>query len=343
LISDSDLMAVALQTAVGIGRGVSPNPGVGAAIATVDGRVFTGHTQPPGGAHAEVVALRAAAEGGASVVGSTLATTLEPCSHTGRTGPCTEAIIGAGVARVIVGVADPDPLVAGAGVQRLRDAGVEVTLHTENDVASVAGVDVVTLVEKQLEFYLHHRRTGRPFVTLKLAASLDGRTAAPDHTSQWITSEPARIDAHRLRAEHDAILVGAGTVREDDPTLTVRHVSGPDPLRVVLGRASESAKVHPCLEMNGELDDVLDQLGARGVLSVLVEGGAMVAAQFHAARLVNRYVLYQAPVLFGGDDARGLFRGPGAPTISEIFRGSFESVEQVGPDLKVIIRSVFPS
>jgi diaminohydroxyphosphoribosylaminopyrimidine deaminase / 5-amino-6-(5-phosphoribosylamino)uracil reductase len=327
MIPDADLMAAALQAASGIARGVSPNPGVGAAIRCVDGRVFVGHTQPTGGAHAEVMALRAAADAGASVKGATLATTLEPCNHTGRTGPCTEAILQAGIARVIVGLGDPDAMVAGTGIERLRIGGVGVVV----DAAAEE-------VEKQLEFYLHHRRTGRPFVTLKLASSLDGRTAAPDRTSQWITSEAARVDAHRMRAEHDAILVGAGTVRADDPTLTVRHVEGPDPLRVVLGKVASTAKVQPCVEMSGPLDGVLEQLSARGVLSVLVEGGATVAAAFHASGLVNRYVFYVAPVLFGGDDALGLFRGPGASTMAEVFRGAFESVEQLGPDLKLVVR-----
>jgi diaminohydroxyphosphoribosylaminopyrimidine deaminase / 5-amino-6-(5-phosphoribosylamino)uracil reductase len=327
VISDTELMAAALHAASGIGRSVSPNPGVGAAIACLDGQVFVGHTQPPGGAHAEIVALRAASEAGVSVVGATMATTLEPCNHTARTGPCTEAILTARIGRVIVGHQDPDPLVAGRGIARLEAGEVDVVVDA-----------AVTDVEKQLEFYLHHRRTGRPFVTLKLASSLDGRTAAPDRTSQWITSEPARVDAHRMRAEHDAILVGAGTVRTDDPTLTVRHVGGPDPLRIVLGRAAATAKVQPCVEMNGALRSVLDELGERGVLSVLVEGGATVAAAFHAAGLVNRYVMYVAPVLFGGDNALGLFRGSGASTIAEVFRGSFESVDQLGPDLKLVVR-----
>jgi diaminohydroxyphosphoribosylaminopyrimidine deaminase / 5-amino-6-(5-phosphoribosylamino)uracil reductase len=328
MTSDWQLMQAALDVAAGIGRSVSPNPGVGAAVQTLDGRCFVGHTEPPGGAHAEIVALRSAVRAGASVVGATIATTLEPCNHTGRTGPCTEAILAAGVARVVVGLVDPDPLVAGTGIARLREGGVAVVI---SDAAASA-------VEAQLAYYLHHRRTGRPFVTLKLASSLDGRTAAPDRTSQWITSETARVDAHRMRADHDAILVGAGTVRDDNPTLTVRHVEGPDPLRVVLGRAAPTANVQPCIEMTGSLSSVLDALGARGVLSVLVEGGATVAAAFHAAGLIDRYVLYVAPVLFGGDDALGLFRGPGAATMAEVFRGAFESVETLGVDLKLVVR-----
>jgi diaminohydroxyphosphoribosylaminopyrimidine deaminase / 5-amino-6-(5-phosphoribosylamino)uracil reductase len=325
--ADRSLMLAALGAAVGIQRAVSPNPGVGAAIQTTDGRVFIGATQPPGGPHAEVMAIRAAQAAGASLAGAALASTLEPCNHTGRTGPCTEAIIEAGIPRVLIGVLDPDRRVSGAGVRRLHEAGVEVLADVSADQCA-----------QQLEAYLHHRRTGRPFVTLKLAASLDGRTAAPDRTSQWITSIEARTDSHRLRAEHDAILVGAGTVRADDPTLTVRLADGPDPLRIVLGTAPADAKVRPCREMNGPLPRVLDELGASGVLSLMVEGGAAVAHAFHAAGLINRYVVYLAPMLFGGDDALALFAGPGADSLSNAWRGRVSSVQLVGPDVRIELR-----
>jgi diaminohydroxyphosphoribosylaminopyrimidine deaminase/5-amino-6-(5-phosphoribosylamino)uracil reductase len=185
--------------------------------------------------------------------------------------------------------------------------------------------------------YVHQRRTGRPWVVLKLAASLDGRTAAPDGTSQWITGPQARADAHRLRAESDAVLVGAGTVRADDPSLTVRDAPAPrgDPVRVVLGTAPLSAKVHPCLERSGDLPSVLEELGALGHLQVLVEGGAHVAHAFHHAGLVDRYVLYLAPALFGGDDARGLFAGPGAPTMGALTRGRIRTITPLGDDVRI--------
>ena len=255
----------------------SPNPWVGCVIVSPGGEVFEGATHPPGGHHAEAAALAAARAAGADLAGATAYVTLEPCGHHGRTPPCADALVDAGVARVVVGLADPDPRVAGRGLARLRDAGVEVALGVAADV-----------VAEQLAPYLTHRRTGRPYVVLKLAASLDGRTAAPDGSSQWITGEAARADAHRLRAESDAVLVGAGTVRADDPALTVRHVEGRDPLRVVLGQAPPGARVHPCLEVSGDLGPILDDLGARGVLQLLVEGGATVAGAFHRAGLVDR-------------------------------------------------------
>ncbi len=247
-IDDSEGMALAIAAADAPHPSVSPNPRVGCAIVTIEGVIHTGATEPPPGRHAERVALDAAGE---DARGATAFVTLEPCGHHGRTPPCADALIDSGVDRVVVAIEDPDPLVAGEGVELLREAGVSVDVGERTDE-----------VEAQLAAYLTHRRTGRPYVTLKLAATLDGRTAAPDRTSQWITGEAARADAHRLRAESDAILVGAGTVRADDPSLTVRHVDGTDPLRVVLGQAPSQARVHPCREMSGELPEILDELGA---------------------------------------------------------------------------------
>jgi diaminohydroxyphosphoribosylaminopyrimidine deaminase/5-amino-6-(5-phosphoribosylamino)uracil reductase len=323
---DDDRMARAIELAAGARAVSPPNPWVGCVIETLDGRRFEGATEAVGGPHAEAVALAAARAADADLRGATAWVTLEPCSHHGRTPPCADALVDAGVGRVVVGIPDPDRKVGGAGLERLRAAGVAVAVGVLAD-----------RVEDQLAPYLVHRRTGRPYVVLKLAATLDGRTAAPDGTSRWITGPEARADAHRLRAESDAVLVGAGTVRADDPSLTVRDAPAPrgDPVRVVLGRAPEGAKVHPCLERSGDLGALLDELGELGHVQLLVEGGATVAHAFHAAGLVDRYVVYLAPALAGGDDAPPLFRGPGAPTVAALGRGAFREVARLGADLRI--------
>jgi len=319
---DEELMRRAIDLAAAVRATTSPNPWVGSVVVALDGAVFEGATQPPGGDHAEVVALAAA---GRRARGATLYSTLEPCAHNGRTPPCTDAIIAAGVTRVVVAVEDPDPLVAGRGAARLADAGIAVEVGV--------GAEPVRI---QLRAYLKHRSTGRPWVILKLAATMDGRTAAPDGTSRWITGDAARTDVHRLRAESDAVLVGAGTVRADDPALTVRAgVTGRDPQRVVLGKTPLDARVHPALELSGDLGGVLDELGRRGVLQLLVEGGAGVAHGFHEAGLVDRYVLYLAPALLGGDDGRPMFAGPGAATLADAWRGRIVEVTPLGADLRV--------
>ncbi|MGA1006543.1 MAG: bifunctional diaminohydroxyphosphoribosylaminopyrimidine deaminase/5-amino-6-(5-phosphoribosylamino)uracil reductase RibD, partial [Ilumatobacteraceae bacterium] len=278
--------------------------------------------------HAEIVALDAARAANANLCGATVYTTLEPCSHHGRTPPCTDALIAAGVSRVVSALTDPDPQVTGSGFARLREAGITV------DVG--CGARAAT---EQLLPYLHHRRTGRPFVVLKLAATLDGRTAAADGTSQWITGDDARRAAHQLRAESQAIVVGAGTVRADDPSLTTRLVDGPSPRRIVLGSAPADAKVHPCTEWRGPLPELLDQLGADGVVQLMVEGGAAVAASFHREGLVDRYVLHLAPAFMGGSDGTPLFAGDGAATIADLQRGRLVSTRALGDDIEVVIDS----
>jgi diaminohydroxyphosphoribosylaminopyrimidine deaminase/5-amino-6-(5-phosphoribosylamino)uracil reductase len=322
----------ALDAADAVQGRTAPNPWVGAVVVPAPGRgegVFVGATAPAGGPHAEVTALAAA---GTASESATLYVTLEPCAHHGRTPPCTDAIIRAGVRRVVVGLEDPDPRVSGRGVAALREAGVAVEVGPGAERAA-----------EQLAPYLKHRRTGRPWVVLKMAASLDGGTAAPDGTSRWITGEAARRDVHRLRSRSDAVLVGAGTVRVDDPSLTVRlppedpwHRAPDDqPVRVVLGRAAAGASVHPALELGGDLGGVVDDLGRRGILQLLVEGGAHVAHAFHRSGLVDRYVLYLAPALFGGDDARPLFAGPGAPSLDRLWRGRLLSVTSLEGDIRL--------
>jgi len=330
--TDEMRMARAIDLADAVRTATAPNPWVGAVVVSPDGSLHDGATEPPGGRHAEVGALDAARSAGGDTAtrGATAYVTLEPCAHTGRTGPCADALIDAGVRRVVVGLADPDRKVAGAGMARLRDAGVAVEIGCRADE-----------ITEQLQPYLHHRRTGRPWVVLKLAATLDGRTAAADGSSQWITGLEARADAHRIRAESQAVIVGAGTVAADDPSLTTRLVEGPDPERIVLGHPAAEARVHPCIEWDegdGDIGNLLDRLGASGVVQVLVEGGAAVAGGFHRAGLVDHYILYLAPALSGGDGGPGLFRGPGMASIADLWRGEIVSVTPLGSDIRVDLR-----
>lgn len=320
---DEQAMQLAVATAAQARLRSRPNPWVGAVITTSSGVIATGATEAVGGAHAEIVALR---EAGDRARGATLYTTLEPCHHTGRTGPCTKAIIDAGISRVVVGVVDPDEQVSGRGISYLREAGILVEVGV--------GAQEITA---QLEPYLYHRRTKRPYVILKMASTIDGRTSAADGTSQWITGEDARRRVHELRAESDAILVGAGTVRADDPYLNVRDAAGDSPRRIVLGKIDAGAHVHPCLEYSGELSSLLETLGGDGVLQLLVEGGPRVAASFHNQGLVNRYVMHVAPVIAGGDDASPVFGGPGAATMAEMWRGRIVTTTRLGDDIEIVL------
>lgn len=329
---DSDVAAMrrALGLAARVRGRTSPNPWVGALVmagATVLGE---GATAPPGGPHAEVAALDAA---GRRARGATLVVTLEPCAHQGRTPPCVDAILAAGIARVVVALSDPDPQVSGRGIEALRQAGVVVR-------TGVCATEAAELLAP----YLVHRLRQRPFVTLKLAATLDGRVAAPDGSSRWITGEAARRDVHRLRAEADAVGVGAGTIRADDPELTVRDVPSPgQPLRVVFGRAAPTARVHPALELTGPLRQALAELAERGVLHLLVEGGPRLAHDLHAAGVVDRYVVYVAPALLGGSDGRGLLEGPGVARMADAWRGRLVDVVRLGADVRLTVEPEEPT
>jgi diaminohydroxyphosphoribosylaminopyrimidine deaminase/5-amino-6-(5-phosphoribosylamino)uracil reductase len=225
-----------------------------------------------------------------------------------------------------VGIVDPDPKVAGTGLNALRAAGIEVELGV------LAGQ-----VHSQLLPYIHHRTTGMPFVVLKMASTLDGKTAAANGTSQWITGTSARQRVHELRAESDAVVVGAGTVRADDPELTVRDAEGTSPRRIVLGSAPPQAKVHPCTEYSGDLTTLLRKLGSEDVLQLLVEGGHHVAGAFHRAGLVNRYVFHFAPAIAGGDNAPGIFSGDAVGDIADMWRGTISSVQQLDTDIEVVV------
>jgi diaminohydroxyphosphoribosylaminopyrimidine deaminase/5-amino-6-(5-phosphoribosylamino)uracil reductase len=320
------LMSHAVRIADTARRHAHPNPWVGAVVACADGQVFDGVTQPPGGPHAEIVALRAAADAGASTVGATLYSTLEPCNHTGRTGPCTEAIIAAGITTVVVGITDPDVKVAGSGVARLESAGVAV-------ICGIGHNDIT----RQLEPYIHHRSTQRPYVVLKMAVTLDARTTAPGN-ERWITGEPARRRVHELRAESDAIIVGARTVLHDDPELTVRHVDGESPKRIVLARSTpipDNALVHPCTVWNNDIETLLDTLGRNGTMQVMLEGGSTVASEFHERGIINEYVFHVAPLVNGDEQAPGVFVGGESLSLE---RFTIESTTTLGNDIEIVMK-----
>jgi diaminohydroxyphosphoribosylaminopyrimidine deaminase/5-amino-6-(5-phosphoribosylamino)uracil reductase len=301
----------------GLGR-TSPNPVVGCVILDSTGRtVGEGFHAYPGGPHAEVVAL---AEAGERARGGTAVVTLEPCDHTGRTGPCTQALIHAGVRRAVVAVNDPNPDAAG-GVATLRAAGVEVLTGVRADQAEATNVAWLVATRRAAA------GDPRPYVIWKAAATLDGRSAAADGTSKWITSAEARADVHRLRATVDAIVAGVGTVLADDPELTVRPASAdngaprPQPLRVVVdsrGRTPEGARVRDAAavtwvatasEVGADPDGRVDlaalaaALYTRGCRRVLLEGGPRLAGAFLRAGLVDEVVYYVAPKLLGGGAA----------------------------------------
>lgn len=334
-----------------------PNPVVGCVLLSPGGWVVgEGFHERPGGPHAEVVALRAA---GPFARGATAAVTLEPCNHSGRTGPCSEALIAAGVARVIVVVRDPWPPAAG-GIARLRAAGVDVV-----DLPALGGDDpsiaaVIDAAADVNRVWLGAMRLGRPFVTWKVGMTLDGRVAAADATSRWITSPESRADVHALRARIDTIMVGVGTVLADDPQLTVRSADGEpvgrQPLRVVvdssgrtpagarvLDRAAEtwlataeSAGTGP----DGRVDPsaVLDELWRRGRRHVLLEGGPRLAAGFLDAGLVDEIVAYVAPTLLGAGPSA--LAGGMVGTLADAHRAELVDVTRLGPDVRLRYRVV---
>ncbi len=309
----------------------SPNPPVGAVILAPDGTIVgRGHTQPPGGPHAEVVAL---ADAGAAAAGATAVVTLEPCDHTGRTGPCSRALIDAGVGAVFYALDDPNPAAAG-GAQTLRDAGVVVS----------GGIGADDAAAGPLRAWLFRQRHGRPFVTAKIAATVDGRIAAPDGTSRWITGEAARRRAHRQRAILDAIVVGTGTVLADDPALTARDDDGElwprQPTRVVMGHRDlpsaaqvTDGKAPLCHVRTHDPAAVLDALD--DALWVLVEGGPAIIGAFLDAGLVDEIEAYVAPVVLGAGASSVSI--PGVATLTDAHRFSRAGVEELGDDLLLLL------
>lgn len=327
----------------------SPNPKVGCVIVKAGEIIAEGVTRPVGQAHAEVVALAAAGE---AARGAEMYVTLEPCCHHGRTPPCTDAIIAAGVARVYAGVVDPNPLVAGQGLDKLRQAGVEAMMGPEGEACARA-----------IAPFSRYILNKRPWVMLKAATTLDGRVATASGHSQWITGAEARADVHRLRAQVDAVLVGAETARLDNPRLTVRDAEGADPLRVVLdthltlkpdavmmgpgalvlhgsGVDPERAQALrdtgarlievPRAEGRLDLHAALTALHGEGVVSLMVEGGGVLHGALLQAGLVDEVRFYIAPRLIG--EGRPVARMPSAPTIPEGLRLSQTRWQTLGED-----------
>lgn len=356
---DAALMGRAAALGRSARRRTAPWPAVGCVIVRDGTVVGEGATGPhPVGPHAEPAALAVA---GAAARGATAYVTLEPCDHHGNTPPCTEALIAAGIGRVVVACPDPDPRVAGRGEARLRAAGIDV----------VVGVGAGGVAD-DLGPYLHHRRTGRAFVTVKTAMSLDARIAAADGSSRWITGAEARADAHELRADVQAIVIGSGTALADRPALTVREVAEPPtvaPTRVLLDgrgrvpalgplfdgtaptlvvtttaapatavsgwrRAGAAVATVAAAERGVDPAAVFALLGERGVLHALVEGGGEVIGSVLAAGLADRIVAYVAPVVLG-PDGRPAFPGPGPASLAAAPRLGLRSVRSVGEDVRL--------
>ena len=335
-----------------------PNPAVGAVVVADQQIVGEGFHPAAGEPHAEVFALQAAA---GRTVGADLYVTLEPCSHQGRTGPCTEAIIAAGITRVFVGTQDPNPQVAGSGIHRLQQAGIQVAV-------GLCEKDCRRLIAP----FAKHISTGLPFVILKSAVTLDGQTATSTGDSQWISNTQSREEVHRLRNRVDAIMVGVGTVLNDDPKLTTRLPGGRDALRIVvdsqLRTPSQAALLHldsaaetliahlatapedrrsrlaasravllETAAKDGRVDlhDLLTQLGSRGVQSILLEGGAQLNAAFLKAGLIDRMMVFVAPKVIGGNGGYGIFAGQGVLCLADALQLQDIRINRFGDDVLI--------
>jgi diaminohydroxyphosphoribosylaminopyrimidine deaminase/5-amino-6-(5-phosphoribosylamino)uracil reductase len=341
MVTEDEAMRRAIALAArGLGT-TSPNPVVGCLLLTAEGEIVgEGFHAYAGGPHAEIVAI---AQAGERARGGTAIVTLEPCNHTGRTGPCSQALIGAGIKRVVIAVDDPTPVATG-GAHTLRSAGVQVETGVRRREAEQGNVAWLTAV-----------RRARPYLIWKFAATLDGRSAAADNTSQWITSAPARTDVHELRSTVDAIIAGVGTVIADDPQLTVRELRGgrlaiTQPLRVVVdsgGRTPPKARVRDGAAATWiataadvgadpagrvDLHALMAQLYTRGIRAALLEGGPTLAGAFLREGLVDQVIGYVAPKLLG--DGKPALVGAGVTTIADAIELHLTDITQVGPDLR---------
>jgi diaminohydroxyphosphoribosylaminopyrimidine deaminase/5-amino-6-(5-phosphoribosylamino)uracil reductase len=357
--TDLNYMRRALRAAARCSPLAAPNPRVGCVI--VKGGVILGEgcTQKPGSNHAEIQALADAKNKGHDVRGATAYVTLEPCSHFGRTPPCADALINAGIARVVASLKDPNPLVAGQGYARLQAAGIDVVDGILADDAREMNLGFLSRVER-----------GRPWIRMKVAASLDGKTALHNGQSQWITSEAARNDGHAWRARACAVLTGIGTVQADDPQLTVRAIEVErQPRRIVVDSglaispaarvladggtwiftASADSRKKEQLQQGGaevivmpdahgkvDLAALMRELGRREINEVHIEAGAVLNGALLRAGLVDELLLFLAPSLLG--EARGMFDLPAIERLDEKFKLRFHEVVQIGPDLRILAR-----
>lgn len=316
-------------------RGI--NPQVGAVILNAEGVVIgEGFHSGTGTAHAEVIALEQALAGKQVLEpGVTAVVTLEPCSHTGKTGPCAKALIDAGISKVVFASTDPGDASSG-GAQTLMDAGVEVEAGVLEEAAN-----------QQLRVWLTSAKTKRPFVTLKWASSLDGRAAADDGSSKWISGPESRADAHRRRSEVDAIVVGTGTALIDDPELTARRPDGTlfetQPLRVVLGERELpsslrvfNADAETVTIKTQSIHGAMDELFERGIKHVMVEGGPTLASRFVQLDLVDEYLVYLAPKLLGGQ--KQSIGSIDVPSIDKAKQLEFFEIKQLGDDVLLVAR-----
>jgi diaminohydroxyphosphoribosylaminopyrimidine deaminase/5-amino-6-(5-phosphoribosylamino)uracil reductase len=309
---------------------VSPNPMVGCVVARGGNVIAEGFHHRAGEPHAEIEALRNCDD----ARGATLYATLEPCAHHGRTPPCADAIVDAGIARVVIAMRDPHKIAAG-GIEKLLAAGIEVTAGVCEDEA-----------QRLNEKFVHAVTHERPFVLVKAAMTFDGKLATVERDSQWITSPAAREVSLELREEYDAIVVGGGTVRDDNPHLTRRLGKSSTPwLRVVLDRDRVVPSDATVLTDGGEtlhitddvdLDELLQDLYKRGVQSLIVEGGALLHAEFIRRKLWQKMIAFIAPMIVGGAAAPSIYAGPPARRLTDAWRFGFEKAELVGPDLMVV-------
>ena len=359
------LMAQALAQTTQSLRLTSPNPRVGCVINSIDGQIVgQGHTQRAGGPHAEIMALRDAAEQGHSVKGATAYVTLEPCSHHGRTGPCCDALIAAGIVKVVATNTDPNPLVAGQGFARLRAAGVDVEILSPDDPLAI------TSRELNIGFFSRMIRK-TPWVRMKVAASLDGKTALDNGVSQWITSDKARLDGHAWRARACAVLTGIGTVLEDNPRLDVRLVDTPrqphlvvvdsrleTPLDASLFIAGRACYIYAAVQndvkkaaleklgatviylpdTSGKVDltAMLRDLAQREINELHVEAGQKLNGSLIRAGLVDELVVYFAPKIIG--QGRGMAHFGPLEDLAQSLALEFKSTDMLGPDLRIVSR-----